>query len=86
MADWTQYRVVCSSTAELVAAYHEFHDRLKLHCHFDFYFNPEDLNLSLMTGYAEKDEPMCWIHVKRATSKIEEAAQKAIAILKEAIE
>ena len=36
MADCAQFRVDCATTAELVAAYHEFHDRLKLHCHFDF--------------------------------------------------
>lgn len=86
MEDWAQFRVTCATTAELVAAYHEFHDNMKLHCHFDFYFNPDELSVSLMTGYAEKNDPMCWVHVKRATSKIEEAAAEAIAILEKAIE
>ena len=85
MADWSQYRVNCATTAELVAAYHEFHDRLKLHCHFDFVANQEEISVEIMTGYAEKDEPQCWVHVKRATVKIEEAAIAAIAILKQAI-
>lgn len=86
MEEWAQFRVVCASTAELVEAYHEFHDVHKLHCHFDFYFSPDDLSVSLMTGYAEKDDPMCWVHVKRSTSRIEAAAKEAVSILEKAIE
>lgn len=86
MADWSQYRIPCNTTAELVAAYQEFHDRLKLHCHFCLSLVDSDVAMDLMTGYAEKNDPQCWVQVKRPTSKIEEAAQKAIAILGEAIE
>jgi hypothetical protein len=86
MADWAQYRVECKTTAELVAAYQEFRERLKLHCHFDFVINQEEISVEIMTGYAEKDNPVCWVNVKRTTSKIEAAAAEAIRILEAAIE
>jgi len=86
MADWAQYRVECKTTAELVAAYQEFRERLKLHCHFDFVANQEEISVEIMTGYAEKDEPQCWVHVKRATSKMETAIDEAVKILTAVIE
>lgn len=86
MADWSVYRIPCTTTAELVAVYLEFHDRLKLHCHFSLSLVDSDVAMDLMTGYAEKNDPQCWVQVKRPTSVIEEAARKAIAILSEAIE
>jgi hypothetical protein len=86
MADWAQFRVDCATTAELVAAYEEFHDRLKLHCHFDFVVNQEEISVEIMTGYAEKDNPVCWVNVKRSTSKMETAIDEAVKILTAAIE
>jgi len=86
MADWAQYRVECKTTAELVAAYQEFRKRLKLHCHFDFVANQEEISVEIMTGYAEKDEPKCWVHVKRATVKMETAIDEAVKILTAVIE
>jgi hypothetical protein len=86
MADWAQFRVDCATTAEMVAAYQEFHDRLKLHCHFDFVVNQEEISVEIMTGYAEKDNPVCWVNVKRSTSKMETAIDEAVKILTAAIE
>jgi hypothetical protein len=85
IADWSLYRVDCETTADLVAAYQEFHDRLKLHCHFDFIVNTEEVTSEIMTGYEATKKPTCWIHVKRATSAIEKAAEDAIRILSGAI-
>lgn len=86
MADWAQYRIECASTVELVLAYQEFYSRLKLHCHFSFHMQTDEVKMDLLTGYAEKNNPLCWIDVKRATSKIEQAAVDAIGILSKAIE
>ena len=86
MADWAQYRVECKTTAELVAAYQEFRERLKLHCHFDFVANQEEISVEIMTGYAEKDNPVCWVNVKRSTSKMETAIDEAVKILTAVIE
>jgi hypothetical protein len=86
MADWAQYRIECASTVELVLAYQEFYNRLKLHCHFSFHMQTEEVKMDLLTGYAEKNNPLCWVDVKRATSKIEQAAVDAIWILSKAIE
>jgi len=86
MADWAQYRIECATTAELVAAYQEFRERLNLHCHFSFFMQTDDVKIDLLTGYADSTKPNCWIDVKRATSKIEQAAVDAIGILSKAIE
>jgi hypothetical protein len=86
MADWAQFRVDCATTAELVAAYQEFRERLKLHCHFDFVVNQEEISVEIMTGYAEKDNPVCWVNVKRSTSKMETAIDEAVKLLTAVIE
>ena len=86
MADWAQFRVDCATTAELVAAYQEFRERLKLHCHFDFVVNQEEISVETMTGYAEKDNPVCWVNVKRSTSKMETAIDEAVKLLTAVIE
>lgn len=84
MADWSQYRISCRTTEELVEAYNEFRVRLKLHCDFGFLMQTADrgVQVDLITGHGGDKKPMCFVRVNESTSTIVDAAKKAIEILK----
>jgi hypothetical protein len=90
MADWSQYRISCDTVEKLVEAYNEFRVRLKLHCDFGFLMKAVsaggDVQVDLITGFGGDQKPQCWVTVNESTSAVSDAANKAIEILKAAIE
>lgn len=85
--EWHFYRIDCATTADLVAAYRVFRERLKLHCEFEASFVSDDkaIRAEFQTGFDGDQEPRCNVVAEVAPTVISDAAKQAIQILEEAM-
>lgn len=85
--DWKEYRIRCQTTADLVKAYAEFHDRLKLHCAFGTKYKSQDgaIEIFAFTGDGPSQEPYAQVIANFDDDKRIAGVKSAIETLQEAI-
>lgn len=87
--DYREYRIPCSNTQEIVAAYHAFAENLRLKCGFAMEFDSGDgvkMFTQSVDGYSS-DGAFCNIDfdMRVFDHRIAEAAHEAIAVLKKGL-
>lgn len=86
-SEWHVYRIDCATTADLVAAYRVFREKLKLQCEFEASFISDDriVSVEMQTGFDGDQEPRCNVNAEFPESKVGDAVKQALALLEEAV-